>query len=319
MHHVVSRLVVFFLGLLAVVAIVLFFRREAPHHSRQRLPLSRFRQLPNDPLAYVPTSARTLVVADLNRLREAPVTRAWFDPPSNTGPSCQERIARHVQMLALVVPRLPPEEFAFVAAGDLTPADLARCAPDAETTARQGFAFTIVRSRRDGGHGAIVAWTPRGVVLVGSVAVVEAMLDHAIDVARGHAPRPFFEDLRSLVNPHAALWGLHRSHEDGPPGDPLAAVSVGALSVMVSDAVVAEATLRCDDSSHARRVEETLLRVRRESLEALTHPHLRAALERASVSVDGIDVRFRTSLSAEATSALGTTVTEFVGRIVGTL
>ncbi len=88
------------------------------------------------------------------------------------------------------MPRLPPDDFAFVAAGDLSPADLARCARGAEAVTREGFSLSVVRSRRDGGAGGLLAWTPQGVVLVGGAAVVEAMLDRAIDVSRGRAPRP---------------------------------------------------------------------------------------------------------------------------------
>ena len=50
----------------------------------------------------------------------------------------------------------------------------------------------------------------QGVVLVGSSPVVEAMLDRAIDVARGHASQPALDPLRPLVAPEAAVWALHR-------------------------------------------------------------------------------------------------------------
>ncbi len=221
------------LVLLAAVAGAILALRRPRRAALPATPAARAGELPRDPLAYIPVSARTLVVVDLERLRAAPATRGWFAPEPGAEPSCQEAIARRVRTVALVVPRLPPDDFAFVAAGDLSPADLARCARGAEAVTREGFTLSVVRSRRDGGAGGLLAWTPQGVVLVGGAAVVEAMLDRAIDVSRGRAPRPVLDALRPLVAPAAALWALHLADRDAPPDDPLAAVSAGALSVRV--------------------------------------------------------------------------------------
>ncbi len=312
------RVGVIVLVLLAAAAGAILALRRPPRATTGSALAPPPGELPRDPLAYVPASARTLVVADLARLRSAPATRGWF---AETGgaPSCQEAIARRVRTVALVIPRLPPDDFAFVAAGDLSPADLARCAPGAEPVTREGFTLTAVRSRRDGGGGGVVAWTPQGVVLVGSSTVVDAMLDRAIDVARGHAPQPALDPLRPLVAPEAAVWALHLADGNAPPNDPLAAVSAGALSVTVSDAIRADATLRCDDGAHARRLEETLGRMRGEVVRELTEPRLRAALEGAAVSTEGADVRVRAALSAEVTAAVGEAVSGLARRAAGAL
>jgi len=313
------RVGVIVLVLLAAAAGAILALRRPPRAGTVSASAPRPGELPRDPLAYVPASARTLVVADLARLRSAPATRGWF-AEAGGAPSCQEAIARRVRTVALVIPRLPPDDFAFVAAGDLSPADLARCAPGAEPVTREGFTLTAVRSRRDGGGvGGVVAWTPQGVVLVGSSTVVDAMLDRAIDVARGHASQPALDPLRPLVAPEAAVWALHLADGNAPPNDPLAAVSAGALSVTVSDAVRADATLRCDDGAHARRLEETLGRVRNEAARELTDAHLRAALEGAAVSTEGADVRVRAALSAEVTAAVGEAVSGLARRAAGAL
>ncbi|MFO0608292.1 MAG: hypothetical protein U0324_34315 [Polyangiales bacterium] len=313
------RVGVIVMVLFAAAAGAILALRRPPHASSGNPPPApRPGELPRDPFAYVPASARTLVVADLARLRSAPATRGWF-AEAGGAPSCQEAIARRVRTVALVIPRLPPDDFAFVAAGDLSPADLARCAPGAEPVTREGFTLTAVRSRRDGGAGGVVAWTPQGVVLVGAAAVVDAMLDRAIDVARGHASQPALDPLRPLVAPEAAVWALHLADGNAPPNDPLAAVSAGALSVTVSDAIRADATLRCDDGAHARRLEEALGRMRSEAVRELTEPHFRAAVEGAAVSVEGADVRVRAALSAEVTAAVGEAVSGLARRAAGAL
>lgn len=302
------------LVLCAAVAGAILALRRPPRATLLPPTAPRAGELPGDPLAYVPASARTLVVADLQRLRAAPTTRAWFAAEPGAEPSCQEAIARRVRTVALVVPRLPPDDFAFVAAGDLNPADLARCARGAEEVTRDGFTLSVVRSRRDGGVGGLLAWTPQGVVLVGGAAVVEAMLDRAVDVSRGRAPRPVLDALRPLVAPEAAVWALHLADREAPPDDPLAAVTAGALSVLVADDVRAEATLRCDDGAHARRVTEALGRARQGVVSELTLPALRAAAEGARVEADGADVRVRATLGADGAAAFGAAVGELARR-----
>lgn len=262
-------------------------------------------ELPRDPLAYVPASAQTVALVDLARLREAPATRGCF--VADPGDSCQEAIARRVRTVALVVPRLPPDDFAFVAAGDLAPADLARCAPRAEPLRREGFSLMAVRSQRDGGPGGLVAWTPEGVVLVGAAPVVEAMLDRAVDVARARAPRALFEAHRGLVRADAALWAIHLGDRAAPPDDPLATVSAGVLSLTLTDGLRAEAILRCDDPAHAARVEATLARVRLAMADALTEPRLRAAVTAATLASEGPDLRVRAALPPADVAALAAT------------
>lgn len=301
---------------LAALAGVLLTRPRRPRTAPSAPAVTRPGELPRDPLAYVPASARTLVVADLRRLREAPATRAWFAPAPDGAPSCREAIARRVHTVAMVIPRLPPDDFAFVAAGDLSPADLARCEPGAEAVVRDGFTLSVVRSRRDGGGSGLIAWTPQGVVLVGAAAVVEAMLDRGIDAARGRAARPVLDALRPLVAPEAAVWALHLADRDAPPDDPLATVSAGAASVTVTDVVRADATLRCDDAAHAERLLGFLERARRGMAPELTQPALRALVEGARVEVEGVDVRVRATLDGEGARAAGAAVTA-LGRGLG--
>jgi hypothetical protein len=296
------------LVLLAAAAGATFALRRPPPGTTLTPAVTRPGELPRDPLAYVPASARTLVVADLRRLREAPATRGWFAPEPGAEPTCQEAIARRVHTVALVVPRLPADEFAFVAAGDLTPSDLARCARGAEEITRDGFTLSVVRSRRDGGASGLLAWTPQGVVLVGAAAVVESLLDRGIDAARGHAARPVLDGLRPLVSSDAALWGLHLADREAPPDDPLATVSAGALSVTVTDALRADATLRCDDRAHASRLLEHLERLRGAMAPELTQPALRTMLEGARAELDGADVRVHTALDGDGVRAIGAVV-----------
>lgn len=273
-------------------------RAEAPVTAPQTAPAPG--ALPRDPLAYVPASTRILAVADLDALRRAPVTRRWSATnPSSASARCQAAIAQRVHTVVLAVPRLPVDDFAFVASGDVTPADLEACAPGAEPVVREGVRLLVVRSLRGdaGAGGGTLVWTPSGVMLVGSRAMVDAMLERGFDAKRGVAAPLALEPLRRHLREGAAAWALALPSGDrAPADDALGSVTGGALSAAAADALTLDARLLCDDGAHARRVADALGRAREGALAELTAAPLRDLVLRARVEPDGATVRARATV-----------------------
>jgi hypothetical protein len=261
-------------------------------------------ELPRDPLAWVPASARALIAADLPSLRRAQATRRWFaEEPADT--HCAARLARRVNTVVLVIPRAV-DDFAFVAAGDVRASDLARCVPEAEAVQREGVTLRVLRAtRNDGGlPTSTLAWTPSGVVVIGSPALVERMLDRGFDAMHGVAAPLAMAPLRQHLRQGAALWAMALPGEAGAPGDPLSSVQASVLSAQVSDVLTLDGVLLCDDSTHARRAVDALSQLRDQATRELTSAPVRALLEDARASTDGARVTVQASLDAPSFVAL---------------
>ncbi len=285
--------------------------REGPAHVA---PAPVRGVLPRDALAWVPAQTRLLVVADLDALRRAPATAPWFSMREG---SCEAALARRVRTVALVVPSLRASDFAFVAAGDLSPQDLDRCAPGSEPVEREGHTLRVLQ-RRDGGapRGSVV-WTPAGVVLVGSAPLVESMLTRGFDAMHGDAAPLSIDPLRRHVHEGAALWALTGPAEEALPDDPLRAVLGAAASVRAGDGLSLDATLRCDDSAHAQPVADAVSRLRTQALATLTAAPLRRVLDGARIETDGPSVRVEATIDGNGVEALTTALRELAAAAAG--
>lgn len=289
---------------ISLAALALVLSRVHPREHRDARPPTapppqRSGALPTDALAYVPASTLVLVVADLEALRRAPATRPLFATSPLGGSTCANAIAQRVRRVALVVPRLPVDDFAFIAEGDISEGDFTDCAGDAEPAVREGVRVVTVRSHRDGGTGSgSLAWT-RGIVLSGSRALVDAMLERGFDSMHGDASPMDLAPLRRHADERAALWSLARpSSERVPESDPLAGVMGAALSADVREGVSLRASLLCDDSARARRVSATLGESRAELANAASVAPMRALVEGATIEPDGAKVKVSASLDA---------------------
>lgn len=294
-----GTLVVFGLAAVAGALVAARPRRERLARARAATTAVAPPSLPRDPLAWVPVSTSLLAVADLDALRRAPATRALFagDPDGVT--PCGAALSRRIRRVVLVLPRLPLADFGFVASGDVDEAAFSACVEGAQATVREGLRIVTVASRRDASapNAGTVAWTPSGIVLVGSRALVDAMLQRGFDALHGDASPLALAPMRRHADERAALWALALSSPDRPPDDDaLAGVMGAAVSADVGVDVTFRASMLCDDSARARTVVSRLGGVRVDLAREVTAAPLRALLDSASFEADGAAVRVRATL-----------------------
>ncbi len=292
---------------LAAIAGALVASRPRPQQRIREhgVTAPRAPELPRDPLAYVPASTLILAVADLEALRRAPAARALFATSPSAPPACAEAIAQRVRRVLLVVPRPRLDDFAFIAEGGVSEAAFTACAQGAQSTTRDGVRIATAASNTDAGSAGTVAWTPSGVMLAGSRALVDAMLQRGLDTMRGEASPLALAPLRRHANERAALWVLALpSPERVPDSDPLAGVTGAAISAEVRDGVSLSTTLLCDDSARARTVAARLAELRADTLQGDAPTWARAFLSGASFEADGSSVKVRASLDAAGVSGV---------------
>lgn len=291
----------------AALAGALLASRPRPQQRPRARPAAppRAPELPRDPLGYVPASTLVLAVADLDALRRAPVTRGLFAAAPSAPPACAEAIAQRVRRVLLVVTRPRFDDFAFIAEGGVSEAAFTACAQGAQSTVRDGVRIATAASNRDAGSAGAIAWTPSGVMLAGSRALVDAMLQRGVDTMRGEASPLALAPLRRHANERSALWVLALPSPDRvPESDPLAGVTGAAVSAEAREGMSLSTTLLCDDSARARTVAERLTALRADTLRGDAPPWARAFISGATFEADGSSVRVRAALDAEGVSSV---------------
>lgn len=268
------------------------------------------RALSSDPVAWVPSTARALVAADLAALRRAPSLARWMR--GRAGEGCAARLSEGITRAAVVASRAELDEFAVVLSGPLRVEEVTACVrastPRATVRALRYRGAELVRVEmapgEDGGvSDAEVDLLPHGVALIGPPHLVRSLLDAGLSRADGEGEPLALRPLWDALPRDAALRAAARL---GPNARvPFEAVRAFAragerLSLSVHGVTA--------DEERAVELAHRALQWRQETLPALQSEALRETLSGLRVRAAGRAVEAELSLDASRLDALWTTL-----------
>lgn len=273
-----------------------------------RSPSRPSRTLPTDPVAWVPSTARALVVADLTRLRQAPSLARWMR--GRAGEGCAARLSEGVTHAAVVATRADLDEFALVLTGSLPAEAVVTCAratnPRAAAQTRQYRGVTLVRleiAADAGARDVEVDLLPNGVALLGPAHLVRSLLDAGISRADGERDPLALRALWDPLPRDAAIRAAARL--DGGGSLPFAAVRASARA---GAQLALSAHAETADEERAVELAHEALQWRQRTLPSLQSDALRGVLSGLRVRAVGRAVEAELSLDASHLEALWTSL-----------
>ncbi len=310
------RTVALTLSPLAVLLLLAVWSLIAPHsHSTdEQAPVQQdagqpaVLHTPIDPVLLVSHTARVVLSADLQRLRASSAMGSWLSQSAPSAP-CELQLLSQTQKIVGFSTDRTLQDLTLLLTTTATVETVAQCLAhrgehlESRPETYRGQPLTLVASHRPSGllpssDARAVSAVGRGLLVVGSTAMVRTVLDRALSQPSTPALNETLRALEQTLAPSYAIAILAAlaTEDSARARYPLEAVS---LSLQINDGVRLKAFVGCGDFDGPRLVADALTQTRGQLLQELRFAAFTRSLQSATIEREAASVSVNARMSED--------------------